>query len=166
MGRYFQQRCASCWNSGWHRHFFNSKFTVLFGVVVDGYGIIFRRGSSMKLLVTNPSKGTSICRVSFRWIVSHAACWVETLHFSSAAINGCVFVVRDGVVIFWYIKDTGSTNTPSNFCPVISTTTRSPAAKQCEGSAWERVRKRKPWKSSGDRSTGRVRPPFMDQSDG
>ena len=52
MGRYFQQRFASWVKSGKYRHFCNSKFTVLFGVVVDGYGIIFRRGSSMKLSFT------------------------------------------------------------------------------------------------------------------
>ena len=32
---------------------------------------------------------------------------------------------------FCYIKDTGSTNTSSNFGPVVSTIKRSPAAKQC-----------------------------------
>ena len=40
MGRYFQQRFASWVKSGKYRHFCNSNFTVLFGVVVDGYGII------------------------------------------------------------------------------------------------------------------------------
>ena len=49
------------------------------------------------------------------------------------------FVLR--LVFGKYRQDTGSTNTPSNFGPVVSTFTRSPAAKQCEGSEWGRFRK-------------------------
>ena len=56
---------------------------------------------------------------------------MATIHFSSASINACVLVVQDVVASFCYIKDTGSTNTSPNFGPIVSTTTRSPAAKQC-----------------------------------
>ena len=69
-GKVFQEPFASWGKSGWHRHFCNSKISVLFGVVVDGYvyvryGITFRRGSCMKLSFTNFSKGRSIGRVIF-----------------------------------------------------------------------------------------------------
>ena len=70
---------------------------------------------------------------------------METLHFLGDSINACVvFIVQDTVASFWYIKDTGSSNTSPNFGPVVSTTMRSPAAKQCAGSARERLRKREP----------------------